>query len=150
MQVAHPASAVSLWSIPNILLHAKVCGIGADVPDAGEQRIRTIEGAEILHRVIVHVQSDRADGSPRGWTREKGHDGIAEGAVNAMAGLSRSDGQFLDASVGPIGGFVLRFAVSQIDGDRFSRSVCEVNSAGGLLPKIKRERGRVRLHGACD
>ena len=55
MKIAHPSPAVSLRSIPDILLHTEVCRVGARIPDLGKQGVRTVETSTVPNRIVYVI-----------------------------------------------------------------------------------------------
>src|SRR6185437_2103903 len=56
LKVAHPAPAVTLRSIPDVVLHAQMRRVRTDGPHLVQPRIRRLKIPLILHRIVDTVQ----------------------------------------------------------------------------------------------
>ncbi len=86
--VAHPAAAIALGSVPDVVLHAEVTGVGAGFPDAVEERVRRFEGALVADGIIDVFEVDGFE-AENGRTGEEADAGVAEGGFGADAGAVR-------------------------------------------------------------
>src|SRR5215831_1108065 len=112
VKVAHPAPAIALRRVPDVVLHAKVRSIGAHHPHAIQLRIRRLEESLVFDGIIDAVQLNRTESYLRASLKSQQR--ITERSFGPVGGRARGDMHRSHSEVGLVQRLSLRFAVLQV------------------------------------
>ena len=71
--VAHPAAAIALRRVPDVVLHAEVHSVGAGGPDAVQQGIGRLEGALVLDGIVDVFEANGLESRVPEGRKENGY-----------------------------------------------------------------------------